>query len=652
MLLTNEQRDNLYNIAITEVQKIRFSPDFMNILSYIWHVYEQDATGEDSRFSVLGDEINKHYVLNNDWPDDKLFISILKLKDDDETILRFTQAVINFQDGNVNEDTIAQINQNVPEEIAFQKGKDNEFLFVQQRDSFQWDANQNIKFVKCKCDYSRGRFVLCKESIPHDIGNNVFLLAHYNWDDYGNRTSFILYYVQPDGSQVEIGALKLMKAGENNTYNILDNSFYILSKDYCSLGQDTSYYETMYGLFKGDTYIYLKALRDAAMYSTIHEKFEKDEGFKFSLLRENIAEKALREGRFIVNGRKMNDAYAFTYLYRPEYHTDLNANYVRISFHFQYECKPYERVYGLIGENGVGKTTLINNIISSLTENSEKESFDGLRPIFSKVMAISYSPFDAFPTNISGSIIDYLYCGLLENDNVILSKEKQYKKLKANIEKINKRDSLKEPFCQTWLDIMKDVFTDDIIRSFKRETPSNTSLECDTICETCKTMSSGETIFMYSISDIIANIRKDTLLLFDEPEQHLHPHGIMQLIRAIYTILEKFESYAIIATHSPLVIREMLSKNVFVFNREEDNLHVAKIGIESFGEDIAILNDIVFKNRSEEKQYEKYIDILVDECDGDYSNVVSELQNEHNELSLSTRLLIQSAIERMKGGGS
>lgn len=162
-------------------------------------------------------------------------------------------------------------------------------------------------------------------------------------------------------------------------------------------------------------------------------------------------------------------------------------------------------------------------------------------------------------------------------------------------------------------------------------------------------MSSGETIFLYVISDIIANIRQDTLLLFDEPEQHLHPHGIMQLIRAIYTILEKFESYAIIATHSPLVIREMLSKNVFVFNREEDYLHVAKIGIESFGEDIAILNDIVFKNRSENKQYEKYISELVESCDN-YNEVVAILQNEHNELGLNTRLLIQSAFEKKEGG--
>jgi len=649
MMLTNEQRDNLYNIAITEVQKIRFSSDFMNILSSIYHVYEQDATGEDSRFSVLGDEISKHYVLNDDWPDDKLFISILKLKDDDETLLRFIQALINTQDGNVSEDTIVQINQNIPEGMAFLKSNDNIFLFVQKGSSSQSDVKQNAKFIKCKCSYSRGGLILDKESIPQDIDNNVFLLAHYNWDDYGNKTSFILYYIDSDGNQVEIGGLKLMKIGESNTYNILDNSFYILSEDYCSLGQDTSYYVKMYELFKGDTYIYLKALRDVAIYSKIHEKFENEDVFRVSLLRENIAEKALREGRFIVNGRRMNDAYAFTYLFKPEYYTDSKAEPVNISFQFQYKCKPYERVYGLIGENGVGKTTLVNNIISSLTENSERDSFVGLRPIFSKVMVISYSPFDAFPTQISGSVIDYLYCGLLENENIILPKEKQYEKLRANIRTINKRNSLKEHFCEIWLNIMKDVFPNSVIQSFYTRTYGLLSLQEDEIYKACILMSSGETIFLYVISDIIANIRQDTLLLFDEPEQHLHPHGIMQLIRAIYTILEKFESYAIIATHSPLVIREMLSKNVFVFNREENYLHVAKIGIESFGEDIAILNDIAFKNRSENKQYEKYISELVEDSDN-YNEVVAILQNEHNELGLNTRLLIQSAFEKKEGG--
>lgn len=648
MMLTNEQRDNLYNIAITEVQKIRFSSDFMNILSSIWHVYEQDATGEDDRFSVLGDEISKHYVLNDDWPDDKLFISILKLKDDDETLLRFTQAIINSQDDNINKDIIDQINQNVPEGMSFEKRQDNGYLFVSNRRLLQLNIEQDFKFVKCNCNYSHGSLVLDHRSLPQNLGNNVFLLGYNNWDDYGYKTTFALYYKDEKNIISRIGFLKLMKGGEHHTNTVLDDSFHLLSDDFCSLGQDLSYYSKLYELFKDKSYVILRALRDAAVYSNIHEKFEQDEGFKVSLVRDNSAEKALREGRFIINGREMNDAYSFTYLYKPEYYIDMDADFVRIPFQFQYQCKPFERVYGLIGENGVGKTTLINNVISSLTDTGN-EGFEELRPIFSKVMAISYSPFDSVPTTIPGSVVDYLYCGLLENENTILSKEKQYERLRANIKTINKRNSLKEHFCEIWLNIMKDVFPNSVIQSFYTLTDGLLSLQEDEIYKACILMSSGETIFLYVISDIIANIRQDTLLLFDEPEQHLHPHGIMQLIRAIYTILEKFESYAIIATHSPLVIREMLSKNVFVFNREEDYLHVAKIGIESFGEDIAILNDIVFKNRSENKQYEKYISELVEDSEN-YNEVVAILQNEHNELGLNTRLLIQSAFEKKEGG--
>jgi len=153
---------------------------------------EKKATGEDIRFNVLGDEISKHYVLNNDWPDDKLFVSILKLKDDDETLLRFIQAVINTQEGNVSGDTIAQINQNIPEGMRFEKGRDNRYLFVSNRRLLQSNIDQDFKFVKCKCNYSQGSLFLDQGSLPKNLENNVFLLAYNNWDDYGYKQPFPL----------------------------------------------------------------------------------------------------------------------------------------------------------------------------------------------------------------------------------------------------------------------------------------------------------------------------------------------------------------------------------------------------------------------------------------------------------------------------
>ena len=653
MKLTVEQINNLYTIAIEMVQKVRFEKDFMNILSLLWNVYEKESTGEDPRYSVLGDEIMKHYVMNDDWPDDKLFISILKIKSDEDLLLRFIQELIHFQGDIIDDETLLKINQNLPNNTKLKKGEGGFYILLDNSSYLSHDGNHHMKFFKCLCNPYGNRHPLDMDSIPPDATYNVFLIASNNWNDFGHQTSFVLYVKNWAGVIIEIGELKLMKRGGTDTNMILEDSFYYLSDDFCSLGQDVSYYEKMWELFKYDSYWYLRALRDAAVFMDIYESFENDTIFNTSLLRNNLAEKALREGRFIINGRKLDNAYAFSYLYRPYYFTDDNSDSVDISFQFKYKCMPYERVYGLIGENGVGKTTLLNKIIESLTDGTKSDGFGGLRPIFSKIIVVSYSPFDTFPTEKQDAIIDYLYCGLLESDNAILSKESQNKKLKENLYKINKRSSSKDPLCNIWVDIMKEVFPGSIIKGYYSVVFDKyfmkMQLNPDIICRDCEKMSSGETIFIYAVSDIIANIRQDTLLLFDEPEQHLHPHGIMQLIRAIYTILEKFESYAIIATHSPLVIREMLSKNVFVFNREKDFLHVAKIGIESFGEDIAILNDIVFKNRSENKQYEKYIGELVEKSNS-YWEVVSILQNEHNELGLNTRLLIQSAFEKKKGG--
>ena len=110
-------------------------------------------------------------------------------------------------------------------------------------------------------------------------------------------------------------------------------------------------------------------------------------------------------------------------------------------------------------------------------------------------------------------------------------------------------------------------------------------------------------------------------------------------------VLDKFESYAIIATHSPLVIREMVSDNVMVFSREDNLLNVVKIGVESFGEDISVLTDVVFKNMNDEKRYEYVVRELSDIYGYDYDKIVGALQGEHNKLGLSARLMIRTIVD-------
>ena len=145
------------------------------------------------------------------------------------------------------------------------------------------------------------------------------------------------------------------------------------------------------------------------------------------------------------------------------------------------------------------------------------------------------------------------------------------------------------------------------------------------------------------LTAIVANIRYDALLLFDEPEQHLHPNAVTALMKGIYHLLEKFKSYAIIATHSPLIIRELVSDNVYILTRSSDLLSIAKICIECFGEDISILNDNIFGNKDQVKRFEEFIRRYVKKGNS-YNDILDLIETDNIPLGLNAKLLIRREI--------
>lgn len=106
-------------------------------------------------------------------------------------------------------------------------------------------------------------------------------------------------------------------------------------------------------------------------------------------------------------------------------------------------------------------------------------------------------------------------------------------------------DSLKEILTAIFpLSIIEDLFIVD---------DAKTKLNINNLQIISEKISSGESTLLYLFCNIISNIRFDSLLLFDEPETHLHPNAITALMSAIYKLLDEFQSYAIIVTHSPLM---------------------------------------------------------------------------------------------------
>lgn len=634
--MKQESKQAIYEIIKRIDDQLRFEHDVLSLISSLWNVYQRNSTGEDSRYNILGDEIDKHYFMNDDWTQDKLYLSVLHILNDEQKLLRFVEGLINLH----SDDAIIEELQKILEDENYQIINDDGRLAICLKENdLALEVDKKIPFIRCKSNvtyYSD----FDEENIETPKEYECFMLTFNNrWNDYSFCTWFRLYYKKGDKID-SIGQLKIMKREVKDTSKVLPDKFYRLDTDYCSLGCNLEYYSNMYRLFRDKAYVYLGELRDAALYGHIQEQFEKSSLFTSSLLRTNAAERALREGRFYVYGRNMEQAYSFAYHYEPRYDKEKESP-VDIDFDFKYECEPYRRVIGLIGENGVGKSTLLNDIVKSFI-SKDKSAFLSLPPIMSKIMVMSFSPFDKFPPVPTDYTVEYHYCGLLKNEFELYSQEEQIATFKRNLARIIKRGSA-DHLRRKWRRIMNAVIDKDTIDDFFDD---NDNLKNKNIDDFCQNMSSGESIYVYSLTEILANIRYDTLLLFDEPEQHLHPHAITVLMKAIYDVLEEFESYAIIATHSPLIVREMVSDNVYTLERIDNVLSAAKIGIECFGEDVSVLSDVIFKNMSDGKKYEHFVESVAKECDYDYAKIVDRLKGTHNKLGMSMRLLIQSAIER------
>lgn len=182
---------------------------------------------------------------------------------------------------------------------------------------------------------------------------------------------------------------------------------------------------------------------------------------------------------------------------------------------------------------------------------------------------------------------------------------------------------------------------DDIINCEKFE---NEKDWLDAIDAKYEIFSSGQNTFLYLFSSVVANIRYDSLLLFDEPETHLHPNAITLLMTAINRLLEEYQSYGIIVTHSPLIIKELFSRNVYVMKRMNNVSSVKRIGMESFGENLTNLTEEVFDNKDITPYYVKMLKNLVRKRLG-YDKIVGLIQSEDIPVSLNLSILLRTLVE-------
>lgn len=147
-----------------------------------------------------------------------------------------------------------------------------------------------------------------------------------------------------------------------------------------------------------------------------------------------------------------------------------------------------------------------------------------------------------------------------------------------------------------WLTAIETLETDDNFAGMNLASLSE--LEDDNIdaasIKVLKKMSSGHAIVLLTITKLVARLEEKTLVLFDEPESHLHPPLLSALVRSLSELLVDRNAVAIIATHSPVVLQEIPRSCVWKIGRIGLSSFWAQPEIETFGENVGVLTREVF----------------------------------------------------------
>jgi predicted ATPase len=452
-----------------------------------------------------------------------------------------------------------------------------------------------------------------KES-PPTSGKLVAYLSEDNWDDYHFKTSFFLTVFDEQGYEHQIGVLKIGVVGfeEGWISEKLPDTFSSFTDGAFSLGQDEEYYKNIRHLLSEELGNYiLEKLNDIAFSKKSLEIASVEPVFKTSLLRS--VSLSVLHGQFsrILNGDAPLTEFNFSY---AKAQTDETAQ-ININFEVSPKSFPPTNIHVLIGRNGVGKTTLLNDIVKSvIDENADKSKVGTLlskhnifretelpKDYFSSISSVSFSAFDPFipPKNRPDRSLGtcYFYIGLKKNDDEETNELKNIELLRSDFVNSLANCFGLESKKTRWLRAIKTLESDENFAAMRLTRLG----DLERISEVKKSaynlvarMSSGHTIVLLTLTNLIETIEEKTLVLIDEPESHLHPPLLSAYTRALSDLLVDRNAVAIIATHSPVVLQEVPRNCVWKLERTRNEGIAFRPENETFGENVGILTREVF----------------------------------------------------------
>lgn len=509
--------------------------------------------------------------------------------------------------------------------------------------------------------------------------DSVFALQLDDWDDHSYHTLYHLYYrpksEEPD-VVTYIGGVKILKQGQTTGPRLIKKTFNQLGEGWVSVGTSLDYYQRLNELPSGRRKRIMNALQDAVANPNLIDVFKDEDGWKSSIFRDTPDWKEfIRDAKILYEGnfKALVGMEAFSFLpagaTRPiEFNFEApkpkgyRGSYRKVGPGRNRVLLP-ERIIVLVGRNGSGKSTILSRLSHLAYASPHERDQDGFSAMgeitpktigFMRVITISYSAFDSFivpglaARDLSQIINDiesgdsrFVFCGLR---NIVEEVRDDLEKLRAEAEfdsdseppeiSMERRNSTKLKS----IDALADEFVSllKIIRKNKRDELFELTVEsltADPSFRDLKTQladliarprrsrqhfmdwSTGHKIVLHVIASLVAHTRPQSLVLFDEPETHLHPPLMAALMHAVRMILTELNAYCVVATHSPVLLQETLSCHVRYVSRNGSEITIKRPKIETYGENIGLLTYDSFGLTAASTDYHAALDLLAEEYD-------------------------------------
>lgn len=471
--------------------------------------------------------------------------------------------------------------------------------------------------------------VVCSDQrTPNEAVNTAYLKID-QWNDYSFITMFYLTLFDELGKKHELGNIKIGFKGQTidiSTHSKLERTFIKLPDSFFSLSSSVNYYKIIYNeLSKECSDSLLSGLKDVVYFPELVDLFKNESVFGTSLMRTTSLSTITGQFTRILKGLAELTKFDFSFK-RP---VSEKFSELELSFKVYPNSIPRSNIHAIIGRNGIGKTTLLNNMISSVIDRqkSEQSPFgiftdnEGIfadteinNSYFSSIVSVSFSVFDPFTPPEERSDPSkgtcYYYLGLKKaQQNEKNAALKDIEQLKSECVASLKSCFIQKDKKEQWLNAVKTLesdvnFADMHLSELVRYEQDN--FEPAALFLLGK-MSSGHTIVLLTITKLVDKVEEKTLVLIDEPESHLHPPLLSAFIRALSNLLLSRNGVAIVATHSPVVLQEIPKSCAWKVTRYGKESNVARPAIETFGENVGLLTREVFGLEVEKSSF---IDIL------------------------------------------